>query len=193
MHPRLQAILVPFVLLSTVGVGHVGAAHADATAQFAAGGFRAPDEADVNGLRFSLIYGENGRMSGFDLGILSLSESQELSGIAMVLGIHKLDDDMTGGATFSLVNLHDGNDTGFNAAFFNKVNDAEKAVDLGFVNVASGTTLVDIGALNLAKESTAQLGFINVATRLKGVQLGFINVAENGFLPVFPFFNFPKR
>ena len=52
--------------------------------------------------------------------------------------------------------------------------------------------MVDIAALNLSDESTAQLGFVNVTKHLTGFQLGFINVADNGFLKVFPFFNFPK-
>lgn len=188
MHSMLITCLVACGLVASFGT-----ASADATAQFAAGGFRGPDDPNVNGFRFTLIYGENDRMGGFDMGILSLSESQKMSGLALILGLHRLTGDMDGGATFSLVNLHDGNDTGFNAAFVNKVNNAEGAVDLGFVNIADGATLLDIGGLNLAKKSTAQLGFINIATELKGFQLGFINIAENGFLPVFPIFNFPKR
>ncbi len=188
MRFMLLSVLVSFSL--TLGAGIAGA---DVTAQFAAGGFRGPDDPNVNGFRFTLIYGENDRMSGFDLGILSLAESKELSGMAMVLGLHRLTGDMDGGAAFSLVNLHDGNDVGFNAAFVNKVNDATGAFDLGFVNIADGTTLLDIGALNLAKKTTAQLGFVNIATELTGFQLGVINIAENGFFPVFPIFNFPKR
>ena len=72
------------------------------------------------------------------------------------------------------------------------INSAEGAVDFGFVNIAKGTTMVDVGGFNIAKKSTAQLGFINVADEIVGVQLGFINIAKNGFLPVFPIFNFPK-
>jgi hypothetical protein len=34
-----------------------------------------PDDPEVSGMRFSVIHGENQRMSGFDLGLLSLSES----------------------------------------------------------------------------------------------------------------------
>ena len=97
---------------------------------------------------------------------------------------------MNGGASFALVNIHNGNDTGLNAAFINKVNNAKDGVDFGFVNLAEGETLLDIGGLNLSDSSTAQLGFINVTNEIKGFQLGFINVAKNGFLPVFPFFNF---
>jgi hypothetical protein len=188
MRPVVLSALLTFAILMTSGI-----ASADATAQFAAGGFRAPDDPNVNGFRFALLYGENERMSGLDMGIFSLNQSVNLSGVSLIFGLHKLNGDMTGGAAFSLVNIHDGNDSGLNAAFVNKVNNAEGAVDLGFVNIADGTTLVDIGALNMAKASTAQLGFINIATELKGFQIGFINIAENGFLPVFPFFNFPKR
>lgn len=188
----MRSMFISFLVSLALVIGS-GSASADATAQFAAGGFRGPDDPNVNGFRFALLYGENDRMSGFDMGIFSMNESDELSGMALVFGLHRLTGDMDGGAAFSLVNLHDGNDTGFNAAFVNKVNNAEGAVDLGFVNIADGTTLVDVGGLNLAKKSTAQLGFVNIATELKGFQLGFINIAENGFLPVFPFFNFPKR
>ena len=153
---------------------------------------RAPDNANVDGVRLSILYGQNSSMSGLDLGFFSLSESEKMSGAAFVFGIHRLTGGMDGGAAFSLVNLHAGNDTGFNAAFVNMVDSAENALDLGFVNIASGTTMVDIAALNLSDESTAQLGFVNVTKHLTGFQLGFINVADNGFLKVFPFFNFPK-
>ena len=46
---------------------------------------------------------------------------------------------------------------------------------------------------HVSDSSTVQLGFVNVTQRIKGVQIGFLNVASNGFLPVFPFFNFPKN
>lgn len=168
-----------------------GAAFAETTAQIAAAGFSAPDDPNVNGFRLSLLYGENDSMGGLDVGFVSVSESAELSGVALVLGMHKLNSSMTSGAAFALVNLHEGNDTGLNAAFINLVNDVENGVDFGFVNIAGGTTLVDIGGFNMAESSTAQLGFINVTDEIKGFQLGFLNVAKNGFLPVFPFFNFP--
>ncbi len=188
MRSLLLGILLAFSMLITSSL-----ASAETVAQFAAGGFRGPDDPNVNGFRFTLIYGENDHMSGFDMGILSLNESQSFSGFTLILGLHKLNGNMDGGAAFSLVNIHDGNDTGLNAAFVNKVNDATGAANLGFVNIASGTSLLDIGGLNLAKASTAQIGFVNIATELKGFQFGLLNIAENGFLPVFPIFNFPTR
>jgi hypothetical protein len=99
---------------------------------------------------------------------------------------------MSGGAAFALINFHTGKDTGLNAAFINKLNSADGAVTVGFVNIADGTTMVDVGGLNISDRSTAQIGFINGTKELKGFQFGFVNMAENGFLPVFPIFNFPK-
>ena len=191
METLMRFAILCFVLLSTqLVVANTGAA--ETTAQFAAPGVRAPDDPKVNGFRFSFLYGKNQRVGGLDVGLLSISETSELSGVGLVFGIGMVTGGMDGGAAFSLVNVHTGSDTGLNAAFINKVNNAENAVDFGFVNIADGTTLVDIGGLNIANSSTAQIGFINITKKITGFQFGFINVAENGFLPVFPIFNFPK-
>ncbi len=187
----MRSIILCLVLLSAQFVD-VSAAAAEASAQFAAPGVRAPDDARVSGFRFSLLYGENEEMSGLDVGLLSISETSKLSGVAFVFGISKVNVEMDGGAAFSLINFHTGKDTGLNAAFINKVNSAENAVDLGFVNIADGTTMLDIGGLNIAKSTTTQVGFINITKQLKGFQFGFVNIANNGFLPIFPIFNFPK-
>ena len=61
------------------------------------------------------------------------------------------------------------------------------------MNIADGATLVDVGGLNVSERSTAQLGFINFTKEITGFQFGFLNFAENGFLPFFPIFNFPKN
>jgi hypothetical protein len=168
-------------------------AAAETGAQVAMAGLRAPSDPDVNGLRFSLFYGENRSMNGLDLGFVSVSESDTLSGLALVFGVSKVDAAMTNGAAISLINFHSGTDRGLNAAFINKVNSVESGLVFGFVNVADGSTSVDIGGLNLADSSTAQVGFVNIAREIRGFQFGFINAAENGVLPVLPVFNFPKR
>jgi hypothetical protein len=186
----MRSIILCILFLSAQLV-YVSAASAEASVQFAAPGVRTPDDAHVSGFRFSLLYGENEEMSGLDFGMLSISETSTLSGVAFVLGVSKVNVEMDGGVAFSLINYHTGRDSGLNAAFVNKVNSAENAVDLGFVNIADGTTMVDIGGLNIANSTTAQLGFVNVTKRLKGFQFGFVNIANNGFLPIFPIFNFP--
>jgi hypothetical protein len=168
-------------------------ASAEAPFQFAAPNVRAPDDPNVNGVRFSIFHGKNQSVRGLDLGLLSLSETSNLSGASLVLGVGRVTGQMSGGAAISLINVHTSRDRGLNAAFINRLRDADGAVDFAFVNVADGTTMVDIGGLNVSNSSTAQVGFINVTERLKGFQFGFVNVAKNGFLPVFPVFNFPKN
>jgi hypothetical protein len=185
----MRPILLSFCVLAGLLSGS-SLASAEAGGQFGAPGIRVPSDPDVNGFRFSILYGDNENMSGLDMGLVSMSESKTLSGVALVLGFHKLTGDMDGGAAFSFANFHSGSDSGLNAAFINKVNNSPEALNFGFVNLADGNTMLDIGGINLSDTSTAQLGFINITKKIKGFQLGFINIAQNGFLPVFPFFNF---
>ena len=168
-------------------------AYAQAAFQFAAPGVRAPDSPMVSGVRFSVLHGQNQGQHGFDLGLLSMSETTNFSGLALILGINRVTREMSGGAAFSLVNWHSSRDTGMNVAFINVLNNTDEAFNLGFVTVADGETAVDLGGFNMSKRSTAQIGFVNVTDRIKAFQFGFLNIAKNGFLPVFPIVNFPKR
>lgn len=188
----MRATILGFIVSASL-LALSGVALAETGAQFGAPGVRVPSDPNVNGFRFSILYGDNERMSGLDMGLVALSESASLDGVALVLGFHKLRGNMEGGAAFSFANFHGGSDSGLNAAFINKVNNSPEAVDFGFVNLADGHTMVDIGGVNVSGSSTAQLGFINVTSNIKGFQLGFINIAKNGFLPVFPFFNFAPQ
>ena len=165
-----------------------GSAHADAAFQFAIPNVRLPESSAVSGLRLSFLHGKNSSQRGLDLGLLSVSETQTLSGLALVGGISRVTGQMDGGAAFSLVNWHSGRDSGLNAAFINIVDDTRDAANLGFVTIADSGT-----GFNLSETSTAQIGFVNVTDRIESFQLGFLNVADNGFLPIFPFFNFPAK
>ena len=168
-----------------------GLASAEAAFQFAAPNLRAPDDPHVTGLRFSVLHGRNSSVSGVDFGALSMSETTEMTGVAFIGGIHRLHGDMEGGAAFSVVNLHSGRDRGLNHAFVNLLGNPDRAVNIAYLNIARGETLVDLGGINVSEGSAVQLGFVNVTSRLRGLQFGFLNLAENGFLPVFPVFNFP--
>lgn len=168
-------------------------AYAQAAFQFAAPGVRVPDSPTVHGLRFSVIHGKNQGQHGLDLGLLSMSETSNFSGLALICGISRVTRETSGGAAFSLVNWHSSRDSGMNGAFINILNDTEGAFNLGFVTVADGGTAVDLGGFNMSRSSTAQIGFVNVTDKIKTFQFGFLNIAKNGFLPVFPIFNFPKR
>ena len=151
-----------------------------------------PKDPQVDGMRVSFLWGKNQRTNGFDMGILSMSETSQFSGLALVGGVSKVTGRMESGVAFSLVNYHTGVDSGVNGAFINVLNDTSHAFNTGFVIVAN-KTMVDLGGVNVSKSSTAQIGFINVTKQIKSFQFGFINMAENGFLPIFPVFNFPKQ
>ena len=182
----------PLILFLVVLV-HASLAFAETPIQLTVPGGRAPDDPNVNGIRISLLHGSNESVRGLDLGLLSVSETGNLSGLSLVAGMGKVSGDMSGGAAISLINVHDGRDAGLNAAFINRLGSPERAVNVGFVQIADGETLLDIGGLNVSERSTVQLGFVNVTDEIKGFQFGFVNIAANGFLPFFPVFNFPKR
>jgi hypothetical protein len=181
------------MILSFFLLIYASVASAETPFQFAAPNLQSPQDPDVNGVRLSILHGKNQSVRGFDLGLLSLSETSILSGVGLVLGMGKVTGEMSGGAAISLINIHTGRDRGLNAAFINRINSAESAVNVGFVNIADGATMLDVGGLNVSASSKAQLGFINVTKKITGFQFGFVNIAENGFLPVFPIFNFPKN
>lgn len=152
-----------------------------------------PKDPRVEGVRFSFLWGKNSSTNGLDVGLLSVSETSTFSGLALVGGVSKVTGRMNSGVAFSLINYHTGSDSGVNGAFINILNDASNAFNTGFVIVAKGGTLVDLGGVNISKHSTAQIGFINMTDHIKSFQFGFLNFAKNGFLPFFPVFNFPKQ
>lgn len=181
----------PAILLLAIGLVATSSAAA-VPFQFSAPGLRAPDDPHVNGIRFSVITGRNQSIRGIDLGLISSSATGQLTGFQSVLGIGRLSGNLQGCA-ISVVNLHEGRDRGLNAALFNRVHILENGANIGFLNLVDESSKVDIGALNLSERSTVQLGIVNLTTRIEGVQLGFLNFADNGFLPIFPFFNFPRN
>jgi hypothetical protein len=181
-----------FLFLTVPVLLHAGAAAAETGFQFSTINLRAPDDPDVGGVRLSLLHGKNRSVRGLDWGILSLSETGNLTGVALVCGVAKLTGDLKGGASFSLINMHSGRDTGMNGAFINILNNPSQAFNVAFIGVADGKTLIDLGGVNVSDASNVQLGFVNVTRRIENFQFGFLNIAENGFLPVFPVINFPK-
>ena len=181
------------IILSLCLLLHASGAFAETGFQFAAPNLNIPDDPGVSGMRVSFLHGVNRSMSGLDFGLLSVSETSRMSGMALVAGVHRVTGDMTSGAAFSLVNYHTGRDSGVNGAFINLLNNTEGAFNTGFVTVASDATNVDLGGFNMSKRSTVQIGFLNVTKEIKSFQFGFLNMAENGFFPIFPIFNFPKN
>ena len=80
----------------------------------------------------------------------------------------------------------------FKTSFVNIIKTIDNGLNLGFLNITESYSATDIGALSVSQKSRIQIGMVNVTERIDGVQIGLLNFAQNGFLPVFPFFNFPK-
>src|SRR4026207_560651 len=70
-----------------------------------------PSDPHVTGMRLSFIWGKNSRQEGFDLGVLSMSETSTFSGLALVGGVSKVTGRMDGGVAFALINYHTGSDS----------------------------------------------------------------------------------
>lgn len=124
----------------------------------------AKENESIGAFRFSLFYGSNQDLKGFDW---------------TLIGLARLKGDLTGGQ-LATVNWVEGS----------KITGAQLSV----VNLAfeSSVTGVQWGAFNRAKTVTGlQLGIVNWADQLDhGLQIGLVNIAKNGFLPVFVITNF---
>lgn len=154
-----------------------------------------PADESVKGVRLNLLYGKNTNMSGLDLNILALGETNNFTGVQIPiffgLGANKVNNSFTG-VGLGAANIHLGQSTGVVIGGINFTNDFN-GLQLGIVNFNQGESLVDIGFVNYAEKTTFQLGMVNFTNDLQGVQIGFINFAKNGFFPVFPFFNIDGR
>jgi hypothetical protein len=185
MMRRLAFAFSVLCLLATPAAG-------ETSFQLAAAGAQVPEDPNVDGFRVVLFYGKNQSVSGFDLGIASLSESTKASGFSMIWGLGKVNGSSSGLAS-AFVNLHSGVDTGVNAAFINSVKTVKSGANIGFVNVTDGYSSVDISGMGISKKSNVQLGFVNITSEIESLQIGFLNFAENGIFPVMPIFNIPKK
>ncbi|MCP4179997.1 MAG: hypothetical protein GY756_19725 [bacterium] len=65
---------------------------------------------------------------------------------------------------------------------------------VSLVNINKNVTGAQVGIYNGTDVMGhgAQVGIVNNAKTSDAIQIGIINIMENGFLPVFPFFNYPK-
>lgn len=180
-----------FLILATLCLLAVPAA-AQTSFQFHAAGARMPEDPDVSGWRIALFYGKNRSVSGFDLGLASMSQATDASGFSTIFGIGRVTG-RSSGLAGALINIHSGEDSGLNAAFINSVKTMKSGANLGFINVTDDYSNVDISGIAVSRRSKVQVGFINVTEEIETVQIGILNFAENGIFPVMPLFNIPKR
>nr|WP_086937908.1 hypothetical protein [Thaumasiovibrio occultus] len=137
---------------------------------------------DVYGLRATVLYGKTTNVTGLNVSIFGLSESQNFQGLSLdFLGANRVTNESLG-LKLGIANWNDNNATG---------------ADIGFANYTGGQfTGLQWGALNYAgRLNGLQLGFINGTDRIEqGIQIGLINYDASGTfvskdLPVFPLIN----
>ncbi len=120
-----------------------------------------PEAKGISGFRFSLIYGNNAFVNGFDLGLVNFT-SRGVEGVQW--------------GAFSWVH---GNFTGWQSNWTASITDGEfTGLQTGIYNQARHV-------------KGLQLGLVNNTVTMEGVQIGLINIIQKGgMLPVFPIFNF---
>jgi len=198
---RIKILLGMLCLISTM-------IFAETPFQLGVPGTNLPADQTVKGIRLNLLYGKNTNMTGLDINILALGETDNFKGVQLNpiwIGASKVNNLFTG-VGIGTANIHLGQSTGvvlggvnftndFNGLQLGFVNFNQKksVINLGGFNFNQGESTVDIGVVNYAERTTFQLGAVNFTNDLQGIQIGFINFAKNGFFPVFLFFNIDGR
>jgi hypothetical protein len=119
-----------------------------------------PEDSDIRGIRFNLIYGRNTSVTGIDGGFINHSTNGLSTGLQFGF-IGLVDSDFTGWQDNSF-NITRGNHIGVQAGIFNSAN----------------------------KMEGLQFGLVNYAVNMKGIQIGLLNIIkQGGTFPVFPIVN----
>ena len=169
-----------------------GALASETGAQFQFAGLRLPEADAVTGFRLNLLFAKNTSVGGVDLGLATFTQDGSRDGFTFNMGISMVEGNSSGCAC-TFLNIHQGQDTGANIAFVNVLKELKSGANIGFVNMTEGHTPFDLGGLSMSKTAKTQIGFVNFTERIDSFQFGFLNFAENGFFPVFPFVNYPKK
>ena len=120
-----------------------------------------PESQGISGFRFSLLYGNNAFVNGFDLGLVNMTSGGAVGvqwgAVSIVNGEFK------GWQGNWIVSITGGNFEGLQTGLYNQARHVKGL----------------------------QLGIVNQTETMEGVQIGLVNIIhKGGMLPVFPFFNF---
>lgn len=208
--------------LTALALACCTAAQAATPVQLSLPGVNLPAAERVEGVRLDLLYGQTQQVTGLDLPLFALSDTNDFSGLQLGLGLGagRVRNSFKGVAV-TLFNWHEGRDVGgnlglvnynqhlqgvnlagvanvtgdvygINAASFVNVTGDVRGLNLAAVNVSRGNALASVAFINYAERATFQLGFFNATQHLDGIQIGLGNYAPNGILPVMPLVNFNK-
>jgi hypothetical protein len=135
------------------------------------------EDTSVSGFRLNVFLGVNRDVTGFDLSAVAGHTLGTQRGVQLGL-VNQVLGDCTGAQTAALGTSVEGRLRGVQIA--------------GLVSLASEGSGVQIAPFlaHATEFSGFQLGLFTSAGEMKGLQLGLLNFNENGFLPIFPLFNF---
>ncbi|MBR4653935.1 MAG: hypothetical protein IKO72_11310 [Kiritimatiellae bacterium] len=128
---------------------------------------------DINGVRFSLLYGDCQNLNGFDFGFAGRIR-ERMNGAQIAIGFSIVDSDFNG----------------FELGCVNYVGGEFSGLQLGLWNGTVSGYGTQLGLVNTADYMAGfQCGLFNWANNLDGVQLGLSNVVADRACPWLPFLN----
>ncbi len=138
-----------------------------------------PPEIAISGLKINLPYGNNSKVTGLDIGLVSVNREQDSKLDAQVSALQ-----------INLWNSTNGKFGGFQVGLVNAA-DSAAGIQIGLFNstdnIFRGFT---VGLLNTSLEAHGlEIGLINYTEFLTGVQIGLVNIATKSSLPFFPIIN----
>ena len=189
--------------MTGVGLGLCNITRGNATGAHLGAGCNQVDD-DFTGVQSGIANLIGGELSGLQMGLAS-SAAGGVTGAQIGLVTHS--GDITGlqagallndagemnGAALGVCNIARANSVGAQlGALCAVVSGDFKGLQTGAGNFVTGElTGAQIGAFNSADRGSGfQFGVVNYAKSMDGLQFGLLNFNENGFLPVFPFFNY---
>ena len=174
-----------------------------------------PNVKNVTGLKLGLPYANSTNNStsykvyGMEIG--AISESNSIYGFQAAFGI--IGSRNINGGQIAWANIAGKNTNALQIAMFNHCDNNFNGCQIspGGNFILENGTAAQLGILNYQGEDSngSQLGLVNRADSFGGIQIGILNLnynrdslvfqvgllnyVENGFLPIFPFFNFSIR
>ena len=138
-----------------------------------------PPEIAISGLKINLPYGNNSKVTGLDLGLVSVNREQDSKLDAQVsalqINLWNSTNGKFGGLQVGLVNLAD-NAAGIQIGLYNSTDNMFRGVHAGLVNIS-----MEVHGL--------EIGLVNYTEFMTGVQLGLINIITKSSVPFLPLFN----
>ncbi len=152
------------LLAAAVTLSCASWAQAATPVQLSLPGINLPASQQVSGARLSVLYGQTGSVTGLDVPLFALSDTNHFTGIQFALGVGAARVRQSfNGVALTAINWHEGRDQGVNIGLVNLTNQAQ-GLNAGLVNVGNSMQGLNFGMVNIAQgNALANVGFVNYA------------------------------